>query len=240
MVIGSKQPDNFPQSFEQIALNLIHKLVNITASAFYLLNADMRRRGVAVYNTEEEVVEEYHEYFREIDPLNPDKFQETNEQIVCIDEEISFEKLQKTRFYRQFMRPNNFRYTVDMFLRREGEIVAVISMLRDDSMSAFSEGELELLRSLQPFMEYTLNSVYLPKRTAERTSLQKKYKLTPRELDVVELIIAGSSNKGISNELNLSLSTVKTHLLHIFQKIDVVSRADLLSRIISDLTAKDI
>lgn len=239
MTISSKQPSSFPQSFEQEALNLIHSLIDNSSSAFYLLNADMRRRGVAVYNSNEELVEEYHEYFREIDPLNPDKFHKSGERVVFIDEQIPFEKLQQTRYYQEFMLPHNQRYAVDMFLRQKGEIVAVIGMLRDDSVPAFSEDELKLLRKLQPFLEYTLNSVYFPKRTAERESLQQKYQLTPRELDVLELIIAGSSNKVIANELCLSLSTIKTHLLHIFQKIDVISRADLLSRIISDLTGKE-
>jgi hypothetical protein len=79
MTIGSEQPSSFPQSFEQEALNLIHSLIDNTSSSFYLLNADMRRRGVAVYNTKEELVEEYHAHFREIDPLNPDKFHDDSD-----------------------------------------------------------------------------------------------------------------------------------------------------------------
>ena len=40
---------------------------------------------------------------------------------------------------------------------------------------------------------------------------------------MVELIVAGASNKLIARELQLSLATVKTHLQHVFQKMGVSS-----------------
>ena len=70
----------------------------------------------------------------------------------------------------------------------------------------------------------------------ERQSLEDKYSLTKRELDVMEMIMSGASNKLIASELTLGLATVKTHLQHIFQKMDVSSRAALLSKVIEDLS----
>ena len=51
--------------------------------------------------------------------------------------------------------------------------------------------------------------------------------LTPTELDVVRLISEGMSNPVIAEKLFLARSTVKTHLLHIFAKLGVTSRAEL-------------
>lgn len=48
--------------------------------------------------------------------------------------------------------------------------------------------------------------------------------LSPRQLDVLRLLIEGKSNKLICRELNLSESTVKTHLGAIFRRLDVNSR----------------
>jgi DNA-binding NarL/FixJ family response regulator len=48
--------------------------------------------------------------------------------------------------------------------------------------------------------------------------------LSPRQLDVLRLLIEGKSNKLICRELNLSTSTVKTHLEAIFRRLDVNSR----------------
>lgn len=48
--------------------------------------------------------------------------------------------------------------------------------------------------------------------------------LSPRQLDVLRLVIAGQPNKLICRGLALSESTVKTHLAAIFRKLDVSSR----------------
>jgi len=49
--------------------------------------------------------------------------------------------------------------------------------------------------------------------------------LTPREQQVLAQVALGKSNREISKELHLSLSTVKTHLEHIFFKLGVNDRA---------------
>lgn len=48
--------------------------------------------------------------------------------------------------------------------------------------------------------------------------------LSPRQRDVLRLLIEGKPNKAICRELNLSESTVKTHLAIIFRKLEVESR----------------
>jgi DNA-binding NarL/FixJ family response regulator len=49
-------------------------------------------------------------------------------------------------------------------------------------------------------------------------------RLTPRELDVLRLIAAGLSNKQIAARLSVTVATVKTHLEHILQKMQVSDR----------------
>jgi DNA-binding NarL/FixJ family response regulator len=48
--------------------------------------------------------------------------------------------------------------------------------------------------------------------------------LTPRELDVLRLVARGHSNKQIAVALGIGESTVKTHLLKIFEKLGVTDR----------------
>jgi DNA-binding NarL/FixJ family response regulator len=48
--------------------------------------------------------------------------------------------------------------------------------------------------------------------------------LSPRQLDVLKLLIEGKPNKLICRELDLSESTVKTHLAAIFRRLNASSR----------------
>lgn len=54
--------------------------------------------------------------------------------------------------------------------------------------------------------------------------------LTPRELEVLQLIAAGDSNQIIASKLVITLSAVKKHAGNIFQKLNVSSRTQALVR----------
>ena len=49
--------------------------------------------------------------------------------------------------------------------------------------------------------------------------------LSPRELEVLQLVAAGQTNREIAGALTLSEHTVRRHLQNIFAKLDVPSRA---------------
>jgi DNA-binding CsgD family transcriptional regulator len=51
--------------------------------------------------------------------------------------------------------------------------------------------------------------------------------LTPAETDVVRLVADGLSNPDIAARLFVSRATVKTHLVHVFSKLGVATRAEL-------------
>ena len=52
--------------------------------------------------------------------------------------------------------------------------------------------------------------------------------LTPREQDVLRLLIKGFSNKEIANDLFISEKTVKSHLNKVFRKLNVSRRLDAI------------
>jgi DNA-binding CsgD family transcriptional regulator len=55
--------------------------------------------------------------------------------------------------------------------------------------------------------------------------------LTPTELQVVELVAQGLTNPEIGQRLFIGRGTVKTHLSHVFAKLNVSSRAELAAAV---------
>lgn len=59
--------------------------------------------------------------------------------------------------------------------------------------------------------------------TPEPTSMPVE-QLSEREIEVLKLIVAGMSNATIAETLHVGKATVKTHVQHIFQKLNVTDR----------------
>lgn len=64
---------------------------------------------------------------------------------------------------------------------------------------------------------------------AERTELQRRYdSLTPREREVLALIVSGKINKQIAGDLGIAEKTIKVHRGRVMEKMQASSVADLV------------
>jgi DNA-binding NarL/FixJ family response regulator len=61
-------------------------------------------------------------------------------------------------------------------------------------------------------------------RLMQRAQTPTRTALSGREIEVLELVARGGSNKELARELHLSEATVKSHLIHIFDKLGVTDR----------------
>jgi DNA-binding NarL/FixJ family response regulator len=53
--------------------------------------------------------------------------------------------------------------------------------------------------------------------------------LSAREIEVLQLVARGASNKDIGKRLHISTATVKTHLIHIYNKLGVADRTSAVT-----------
>jgi DNA-binding CsgD family transcriptional regulator len=66
--------------------------------------------------------------------------------------------------------------------------------------------------------------------TIHRRNRADHIKLTPREIEVMDLVAAGLSNRQIAKSLFITESTVKVHLRHAYEKLDVRGRAEAVPK----------
>ena len=62
------------------------------------------------------------------------------------------------------------------------------------------------------------------------TSLVSQLELSKRELEILGLLAQGHSNQEIAAKLFVSLSTVKTHIQNLFEKLDVKRRTQAVEK----------
>jgi len=88
------------------------------------------------------------------------------------------------------------------------------------------EGEQSLLERVQQAIEYDADQRVDSERAA---SVQARLeRLTHREFEVLELVVAGMLNKEIAGMLNISIKTVEDHRAHVMEKMQAHGLADLV------------
>ncbi|MDZ8106547.1 MAG: LuxR C-terminal-related transcriptional regulator [Nostoc sp. DedQUE12a] len=106
-----------------------------------------------------------------------------------------------------------------------GRLLGGIYFLRSKELPAFNDGDLIQLSSLCQHLSVRLATF----RLAIAPSLADC--LTPREIDVAQLVAQGLSNREIALKLHISRDAVKQLLKRMFQKLDVCARAEMVAKL---------
>jgi DNA-binding CsgD family transcriptional regulator len=118
-----------------------------------------------------------------------------------------------------------------------GSIVGVIACTRDRSQPAFDAHNLTDLSAICLHLSVWTATVRSTARTAPqiegKSSMRPATGLTPRELQIAELIALGRTNAEIGNELWITENSVKQALKRMFRKLEVSSRAELVARLLT-------
>jgi len=65
--------------------------------------------------------------------------------------------------------------------------------------------------------------------------IQRRYHMTPRELQVAKLICQGLDNERIARNLRIKPGTIKTHLRNIYRRVRVKSKLTMLLMFLQDV-----
>ncbi|URZ08715.1 LuxR C-terminal-related transcriptional regulator [Clostridium felsineum] len=96
----------------------------------------------------------------------------------------------------------------------EGEkILKIIKLLQNDADITLTKKEKNFIDKIYSFVAPVKDCL-----------------LSQRELEVLEVLCNGSSNKEIASILNISLSTVKTHIINIYSKLQVSNRVQAVEK----------
>lgn len=105
-----------------------------------------------------------------------------------------------------------------------GQLVGAVGCTREQSMPAFDAQNLADLSAI---------CLHLSAWTAMRSRHQpfKSDRLTPRELQIAELVALGRTNAEIGNQLWITENSVKQALKRMFRKLEVSSRTEMVAQL---------
>lgn len=70
-------------------------------------------------------------------------------------------------------------------------------------------------------------------REQARAHAQRLAQLTQREREVLDLVVAGRTNREIAEALDISVKTVEAHRAHLMEKLEVGSVAELVQAVVT-------
>lgn len=158
--------------------------------------------------------------------LAPDNWSTTTADVIADDaEEISF----RTPGWPQGLQE------VSVLVDLEGGIVGEISLARAAKAGGIPDADLEYLRAFQPLIRSAFLRLASDGWEIQKTGHQKSQPLnpfgadvlSPREIEVVELILKGHSSLSISLTLHIALPTVKTHRRNAYAKLGISTQQQL-------------
>ena len=113
-------------------------------------------------------------------------------------------------------------------LTGHGDVPAAVQAMKEGAMDFLQkpfDGEM-LLQRIQDAIE---RDRVRRRNTSDRQALAVRVaRLTPREREIMDLIVGGKANKVIAIDLNISERTVELHRARIMKKMQVKSLAELV------------
>jgi DNA-binding CsgD family transcriptional regulator len=163
---------------------------------------------------------------------------------------LTTSKLKETNYYRQYYASTGTVDEAVYLARLEGGNIINLAMMRMPRHGEFSDEEYETLYLLaEPISElmkyhsehndFAVHHLIQPEINLQIDTAFRTFGaslLSPREKDVLELMLRGYGTDLTAQRLDIALETVRRHRKSIYRKLDVNSQTDLFSLFINSMS----
>ncbi|GAB4214098.1 MAG: hypothetical protein OHK0012_11430 [Synechococcales cyanobacterium] len=137
----------------------------------------------------------------------------------------SLEDWHQSTLYQNVFRNHGLEHAMVAPLIGSGRLIGGIYFLRDQGFPAFRDSDLMHVGSLCQHISVRLATLHFAISPLLMNSL------TPREVDIAELVAQGFNNREIALKLRISRDAVKQILKRLFQKLGVSARAEMIAKL---------
>ncbi|WP_394200309.1 helix-turn-helix transcriptional regulator [Shewanella waksmanii] len=201
-------------------------------------------RGVLI-NISPQNVDNYQKYYYQKDPITEKLAKKRAATLV--NQIMPQQQLIKTEFYNDFLAIDGLHYGVNLHAHQGEKNVGDIRVWRSKRRANFDEKSAYILDLIKPYFcnamsniaeyeaiknSHLIHASSCPAVTIE--GLKNQYSLTKREAQITLEILEGYKDEQIASKLYIAFSTLRTHIKHIFYKLEVNSRQLLIKKILEN------
>ena len=125
-----------------------------------------------------------------------------------------------------------------VFITGHGDVPMAVNTMKKGALDFIQKpfNEEDLVALVERMLEHAREAFTDQQQAATREALMSK--LTSRESQVLERIVAGRLNKQIADDLGISIKTVEAHRANIMEKLGANTVADLLKTVLGQNAPK--
>jgi len=161
--------------------------------------------------------------------------------------DIAPDRFLQSEYYRSYYVQTGLAEEICYTFYVSDGVAIVISLMRSNDSQRFSAREFKLLEKVGPIVSSLGQQQWqgVGKQFESETSDLKMHdrqtiiehtvgellgaRITPREIQVVALVLEGHSSESIANDLGISVGTVRIHRRNIYGKLNISSQQELFS-----------
>ncbi|WP_213761621.1 helix-turn-helix transcriptional regulator [Caballeronia sp. dw_19] len=214
--------------------NLLTRLLHADQFVSYVWNpAGKRFVDRVAIDMSDANLRNYEAYFQYNDPITHRLRARSKPTLVT--EIVPQAELVRTEFFNDFLARDFLYWGMNVHVPIDGESTGDIRIWRSQQKGNFDATDLALLAIIAPAFGAALRRC---KDTptgapgdAQGADEALALGLTRKEHEISRMVAMGLTDKQIASRLDISFSTVRTHLKHVFYKLSVNNRAQLIRRL---------
>jgi DNA-binding CsgD family transcriptional regulator len=140
---------------------------------------------------------------------------------------------ERRRYMQTLYKENQFQYALHIILAHENKRVGAINLYRYIGNHDYEYNDLAICNMLKGHLALRLSSEVCDQSGMKFTvsEVVNRFSLTPRETQVLKSMLAGKDNYQISDEMMISVFTIKKHIMNIYRKLEISSRTQLFKKV---------
>lgn len=224
LALGIIRDSHSERAVEQ-ALHFGSRLIGASSACLVWLEDDYEFSIADEYNMPVDFLARYPKELRKVDPMNTlaQSMRRARMEMLYHD---SVRTSQSWNEYVGGIYEYGFGDEVDMLLWSSDRPIAGLALFRPPQSPSFASESLDW-EVIHGQLEHTIQMHWRVRDERVRRILRSRCGLQPREIELAQILVQGASNADISQIMNISISTVKTHVVNILNKIGLHSRAEI-------------
>ncbi len=188
-------------------------------------------------NMSDENLSEYETYYQYRDPITPRL--QRRRKTTAVSEVMSRRAFEKCEFFNDFLARDGLHFGINCFAYSAGQNIGDLRIWRGTGKEDFTRRDLAIMDAIGPaFTNAVRLALIRENRSGSSLPLTNALEradfaalLTKREREIAGAVLLGKTDQQIADTHFISITTVRTHLKHIFSKLNITSRTQLMHRI---------